>query len=205
MRIPISKTTWIRVYRALMAAMFLAILFSSSWICHGFYLGYSGGGVAKETRIVVPTGYEGPVLIIWSVPGGQTAEIKDEGRLLYYYLQNDDGALLIEDEPDGPHPFGIPLFYLQGTLTFWRNLPGPHKQFILNRCPDASWGPKVGLCAGGIGGSTIINNGIVSRERPFVSYILTTYEDKSAAWDELFELKTEYEDRIIYFPGESTP
>ena len=60
MRIPIPKTTWIRVYRILKAAMFLAILFSSSWICHGFYLGYSGGGVAKETRIVVPTGYEGP-------------------------------------------------------------------------------------------------------------------------------------------------
>ena len=119
MRIPISKPTIIRIYRTLMAAMFLAILLSFSWICHGFYLGYSGNSVAKETRIIVPTGYEGPLLIVWSVPGGQKAEVKDDGRVLYYYLQKDDGALLIEDKPDEPHPFGIPLFYLRGILTFW--------------------------------------------------------------------------------------
>lgn len=121
----------------------------------------------------MPPGYVGPVLLIWNVPGGQTAEMKDSGRLSYYRLP-DDGALLIADSPSGPHPYGLPLFYLRGTLTFWHDLPGQYMQYLPSKCPRDASNQRVGLCAGGIGGSIVTSNDVVIRERPYLSYIVTT-------------------------------
>ena len=62
MRTSTSKITRIRVYRIFMTAIFLAMLFSSSWICHGFYLGYSDAGLGKSIRIirVIPPAPDAP-------------------------------------------------------------------------------------------------------------------------------------------------
>ena len=151
----------------------------------------------------MPPGYEGPVLLIWNVPGGQTAEIKDNGRLRYYRLQ-EDGALLIADSPAGPHPYGLPFFYLRGTLTFWHDLPGPYVQYLPSKCPKDPSKQGVGLCAGGIGGTTVTSNDVVVRERPYLSYIITTYENKSMNWVALEKLRSAHSKEIFYPPERVT-
>lgn len=207
MRYSTSRVARVRIGRILAVATFVLIVFSSSWICHGLYLGYSGASLGGNTRIIAPAGYEGPVLIVWSVPGGQQfAEVRDGGRLLYYYLP-DDGALLIEDDPPLAHLFGLPFLSLGGHLTFWRKLPGGHLQSVpSNSCPDDPSDPEVGLCAGGVGGNkTIVSNEIAREQRPFRSYIITTYENKSASWDALWDLKEEYDNAIHFSPSEIGP
>ena len=193
-----------RIRRVLVTGVWLFALLSSAWICHSCYLVTALGSPRSSTRVIMPTGYEGPVLIIWSVPGGQTAELKDDNRLLYYRLQ-DDGALLIADDPPGPYLYGLPFFYLRGTLTFWHDLPGPHMQYVSSICPDETSDQGVGLCSGRKGGAILISNGIERRQRPFASYVVTNYENKGTAVMARARLEEEYRHEMFFPPENSSP
>lgn len=187
-----------RIRRIVVAGGWLIALLSSAWICHGFYLGTEAGSVPLSTRVIMPTGYQGPVLMIWSVPGGQTAELKDGDRLRYYRLPG-DGALLIADDPPAPYIYGEPFFYLKGTLTFWHDLPGPHMQYVSSVCPDERSGQSVGVCRGNAGMNWVItSNGVTRRERPYTSFVVTTHENKGTARVAREKLEHEYRHEKYY-------
>ncbi len=194
-----------RIRRVVATAGWLFALLTSAWICHSCYLATVLGSPRSSIRVIMPTGYEGPVLIIWSVPGGQTAELKDDNSLLYYRLP-DDGALLIADEPPGPYLYGQPFFYLRGALTFWHELPGPHIQYVSSICPDEPSVQGVGICSGNRGGGMIlVSNGIERRQRPFASYEVTSYENQEVASIARRKLEADYRHEKFFPPESSSP
>ena len=195
----------LKIRRVFAAASWLLALFCSSWICHGCYYVTEFIAPGPSTRVIMPADYEGPLLIIWSVHGGQRAELRDGGRL-HYFRMTDDGAMLIADDPPGPHPFGLPFFGLRGTLTFWRDLPGPYMQHVPNECPDDHLDQWVGLCDKGIGGFTITSNGVVVRRgRPYQSYIVATYKNKKTASVALEALLSTYRHETFFPPEGRSP
>ena len=202
--ITITRIAKVRIGRLLAAGTWLLFLFSSAWICHSCYYGSTFISLGKSTRVIMPPGYEGPVLLIWNVPGGQIPEMKDGGRLRYYRLQ-EDGALPIADPGSSPHPFGLPFLTLRGTLTFWHDLPGPYMQYLSNKCPRDASDQGVGLCAKGIGPIYVTSNNVLIRQRPFQSYTVTTYEDRDVNRAKLEELRSTYYDVIHYPPERLTP
>lgn len=50
----------------------------------------------ERIDVIVPEGYEGPVLIAYQIPDGITAEKKDN---VWQYRLQDDGALLLRSDP----------------------------------------------------------------------------------------------------------
>ena len=175
-----------RISLSLAAGTILLFLLASSSLCHSLYLVAYSMPMGYEVRVLVPPGYEGPILIIWSVLEGQPAEVKDNGRLHYYRIQ-DDGVLLIQDDPPDAHPAGLPLFHITGHLTFWYEHPEQILRNAMSGCPDAP-DQATGLCWGGIGS---LKSGS-RKEHPYQSFISTTFEGKDRVWNQLDKLRSVY-------------
>lgn len=191
---PVSKSDSIkrnRISFGFVAGTFLLLLLATSGLCHSLYLVAYSMPMGYEIRVLVPPGYEGPILIIWGVLEGQPAEVKDNGRVHYYRIQ-DDGLLLIQDDPSGPHPAGLPLFYITGLLTFWYEHPEKILQNAMSRCPDAP-DQTAGFCWGRIGS---LKSGS-RKEHPYQSFIITTFEGKERMWNQLDRLLSVYTKELL--------
>lgn len=190
---PASKSDNVSVNRLpqiLAAGAFLLFLLAGSSVCHSLYLVMYLLPMSPEMRVLVPPDYEGPILIVWGVPEGQSAVVKDNGRLDYYRIAS-DGALLIKERPAKPHPAGLPLFYMTGQLTFWYE----HSEQVLRevpfRCPDTPDEAK-GLCGGG----TWMMETASGRQLPNKTYYITTFEGEERNSKKLEQLLSVYRKEI---------
>ena len=138
----------------------------------------------QEIRVLVASGYEGPVLIIWQVPNGGTATTTDEA---FIYRLQPDGALLLQDDP----PRSV------GQWSFWheeadgRLVPIPSST-CFNDAPEQG----VVVCTGMSAASSN------SKEvRPNVSFAITTLARKEEMVDRIFdELYPKYDEQLQASP-----
>lgn len=144
-------------------------------------LGLSWLAAPKERiDVIVPKGYEGPVLIAYQIPDGATPEKKDN---VWQYRLQDDGALLLQSDP--LRGVGQLMFFYElsdGTLQ-----PIPHSS-----CFDDVEYEGVVVCTGMM---TEIHRG--RNFRPNESFSIARLENKRQWTPEDYDLLIDrYFDRL---------
>jgi len=133
----------------------------------------------QEIKVLVPKGYEGPVLIGYQVPDGET--FYRQGDILIYHIHS-DGALMLKENP----PDGIT------SMTFWYVEPdGPLVPIPDSACFHDSADRGIVVCTGGLMG---MNN--AKSLRPNQSFYITKLADKSKRGAEYFALLDRYTERL---------
>lgn len=95
----------------------------------------------EKYMVIVPEGYEGPVLIAWQIPDGEIAQKEDDA---WIYRLGTDGALLLQNDP----PNSVI------DISFWYSKESKNLESIpFNSCDDDTLTTgEVIVCTGGLTG-----------------------------------------------------
>jgi hypothetical protein len=133
----------------------------------------------QTIKVLVPVGYEGPILIAYQIPDGERAE--KQGDVLLYRISS-DGTLLLKDDPPSS-VIAMSFWYLEAN--------GDLQLIPQSACWDDSPEKSVVVCTGMM---TLTHNR--KDLHPNITFAVTSISDKWKHFDTGDQLIDRYLDRL---------